>query len=68
MRELLFSYPLNPNRIRDLFRGNDFTAARLFTHTKKKNLKNLVQRVDFTKSNSLKVQANKFRNILKNLS
>lgn len=39
MRELLFSYPSNPNRIRDLFRGNDFTAARLFA----KNLKNLVQ-------------------------
>lgn len=39
MRELLFSYPLNPNRIRDLFRGNDFTAARLFTHKKKKSKK-----------------------------
>lgn len=65
MRELLFSYPLNPNRIRDLFRGNDFTAARLFTHKKKSKKP---QRVDFTKSNSLKVQANKFRNILKNLS
>lgn len=56
MRELLFSYPSNPNRIRDLFRGNDFTAARLFT--KKKKFKKL--RADFTKSNSFKVQANKF--------
>lgn len=57
MRELLFSYPLNPNRIRDLFRSNDFTA---FYKKKKKNLKNFVQRVDFTKSNSFKISNKHF--------